>query len=143
MLNESILMDWFFKHLVSLIDTREYFDIDYEMIWEIAKNELPKNQIDLLQLIEQEKKYYHFVFYTIQLQNPDKYQIEDLSGLTQLMVRNYLLSSDGFEGDFADSITLKPHSLSRFMLSWFTPVNTSRLALTAFWMPLSSKSRSL
>ena len=37
------------------IVTHEYFGIDYEMIWEIAKNDLPKNLIDLRQLIEQEQ----------------------------------------------------------------------------------------
>ena len=33
----------------------EYFGIDYEMIWEIAKNNLPQNQIDLEKIIEKEK----------------------------------------------------------------------------------------
>ena len=36
--------------------THEYFGIDYEMIWEIAKNDLPQNLIDLRQLIEKEKQ---------------------------------------------------------------------------------------
>ena len=36
------------------IITHEYFGIDYEVIWEIAKNELPKNRLDLLKLIEKE-----------------------------------------------------------------------------------------
>jgi uncharacterized protein with HEPN domain len=35
--------------------THEYFGIDYEMIWEIAKNNLPKNRIDLKGIIENEK----------------------------------------------------------------------------------------
>lgn len=33
----------------------EYFGVDHEMIWEIAKNNLPKNQTDLLKVIEKEK----------------------------------------------------------------------------------------
>ncbi len=35
--------------------THEYFGIDYEVIWEIAKGELPQNIVDLRQLIELEK----------------------------------------------------------------------------------------
>ena len=35
---------------------REYFGIDYKMIWEIAKNNLPKNRMDLFKLIKIEKK---------------------------------------------------------------------------------------
>lgn len=35
--------------------THEYFGIDYEMIWEIAKRNLPQNQIDLEKIIETEK----------------------------------------------------------------------------------------
>ena len=35
--------------------SHEYFGIDYEMIWEIAKNSLPQNQADLLKIIEREK----------------------------------------------------------------------------------------
>jgi len=30
----------------------EYFGIDYEMIWEISKNNLPQNSIDLRKIIE-------------------------------------------------------------------------------------------
>ncbi len=33
----------------------EYFGIDYEMIWEIAKNNLPQNRNDLAIIIEEEK----------------------------------------------------------------------------------------
>ncbi|NCU37259.1 DUF86 domain-containing protein [Candidatus Falkowbacteria bacterium] len=33
----------------------EYFGIDYEMIWEIAKNDLPQNRNDLAIIIEKEK----------------------------------------------------------------------------------------
>jgi uncharacterized protein with HEPN domain len=33
----------------------EYFGIDYEMIWEIAKNNLPKNQTDLSEIVKKEK----------------------------------------------------------------------------------------
>ena len=32
----------------------EYFGIDYEMIWEIAKKNLPQNAIDLRKMIEKE-----------------------------------------------------------------------------------------
>lgn len=34
----------------------EYFGIDYEMIWEISKNNLPQNSIDLRKIIEKEKR---------------------------------------------------------------------------------------
>jgi len=34
----------------------EYFGIDYEMIWEISKNNLPQNSIDLREIIEKEKR---------------------------------------------------------------------------------------
>ena len=33
----------------------EYFGIDYEMIWEIAKRNLPQNRIDLIEIIKKEK----------------------------------------------------------------------------------------
>lgn len=33
----------------------EYFGIDYEMIWEITKNNLPLNRIDLMKAIQNEK----------------------------------------------------------------------------------------
>lgn len=33
----------------------EYFGVDYEMIWEIAKKNLPQNTIDLMKIIEKEK----------------------------------------------------------------------------------------
>jgi uncharacterized protein with HEPN domain len=33
----------------------EYFGIDYEMIWEIAKNNLHLNRNDLKKIIEKEK----------------------------------------------------------------------------------------
>lgn len=35
--------------------SHEYFWIDYEMIWEIVKNNLPKNKSDLERIIEKEK----------------------------------------------------------------------------------------
>ena len=35
--------------------SHEYFGIDYEMIWEIAKNNLPQNIIDIRNIIEIEK----------------------------------------------------------------------------------------
>ena len=41
------------------IVTHEYFGLDYELIWEIAKNDLPKNQVDLQKLIEIDKKHWH------------------------------------------------------------------------------------
>jgi LPS export ABC transporter protein LptC len=37
--------------------SHEYFGIDYEMIWEIAKVNLPKNIEDLRRIIDEEKKY--------------------------------------------------------------------------------------
>jgi uncharacterized protein with HEPN domain len=33
----------------------EYFGIDYEMIWEIAKINLPQNRLDLIKIIDKEK----------------------------------------------------------------------------------------
>lgn len=39
--------------------THEYFGVDYELIWEIAKHDLPKNQSDLRKLIDQEKASWH------------------------------------------------------------------------------------
>jgi uncharacterized protein with HEPN domain len=33
----------------------EYFGLDYELIWEIAKNNLPQNSIDLKKIIKEEK----------------------------------------------------------------------------------------
>jgi len=33
----------------------EYFGIDYEMIWEIARKNLPKNRNDLIEIIRKEK----------------------------------------------------------------------------------------
>jgi len=36
--------------------SHEYFGIDYEMIWEIAKNNLPQNRVDLMKIIDNEKK---------------------------------------------------------------------------------------
>ncbi len=35
--------------------THEYFGIDYEIIWDIATKYLPKNQKDILEIIEQER----------------------------------------------------------------------------------------
>ena len=35
--------------------SHEYFGIDYEMIWEISKNNLPQNSIDLRKIIKNEK----------------------------------------------------------------------------------------
>ncbi len=39
------------RNLISL----EYFAIDYAMIWEIVKNNLPDNKIDLERIIKNEK----------------------------------------------------------------------------------------
>ncbi len=36
--------------------SHEYFGIDYEMIWTIAKNSLPQNRIDIQMIIETELK---------------------------------------------------------------------------------------
>jgi uncharacterized protein with HEPN domain len=36
--------------------SHEYFGIDYEMIWEIALNNLPKNKNDLEKIIQKEKQ---------------------------------------------------------------------------------------
>ena len=33
----------------------KYFGIDYEMIWEISKNNLPQNLIDLKIILEKER----------------------------------------------------------------------------------------
>ena len=33
----------------------EYFGIDYEMIWEIARKNLPQNRVDLIEIIRKEK----------------------------------------------------------------------------------------
>jgi uncharacterized protein with HEPN domain len=38
------------------IVSHDYFGIDYDMLWEIAKNELPNNVNDLKRLIEAEKE---------------------------------------------------------------------------------------
>jgi uncharacterized protein with HEPN domain len=38
------------------IVTHEYFGIDYEVIWEVAKNDLPQNYADLKTLVEIEQR---------------------------------------------------------------------------------------
>lgn len=35
--------------------SHEYFGVDYEMIWEISKKNLPQNKIDLEKIIKREK----------------------------------------------------------------------------------------
>jgi len=35
--------------------THEYFGIDYEIIWDIASNQLPTNQLEIEKIIEKEK----------------------------------------------------------------------------------------
>jgi len=57
---EKITIQYFeipWKKMYALrnIISHEYFGLDYEMIWQIAKNELPKNKLDLIELIEKEK----------------------------------------------------------------------------------------
>ncbi len=39
------------------IVTHEYFGIDYEMIWQIAKHDLPANHSDLKRIVEIEKNH--------------------------------------------------------------------------------------
>ena len=41
--------------LQSMNRIEEYFGIDYEMIWEIVKNNLPQNRADLIEIIKNEK----------------------------------------------------------------------------------------
>ncbi len=45
------------KKMVGLrnLIAHHYFGIDYEMIWEIVKNNLPQNRIDLAGIVEKEK----------------------------------------------------------------------------------------
>ncbi len=35
--------------------SHEYFGIDYEIIWDIAKNHLPENQKQIIQILEEKK----------------------------------------------------------------------------------------
>lgn len=35
--------------------THEYFGIDYEIIWDIASNQLPTNQLEIEKIVEKEK----------------------------------------------------------------------------------------
>jgi uncharacterized protein with HEPN domain len=46
---------WRKMYGLSNLIAHEYFGIDYEMIWEIAKNNLPQNRNDLATIIEKEK----------------------------------------------------------------------------------------
>ena len=48
-------LPWKKMYVLRNIITHEYFGIDYEVIWEIAKNDLPNNRLALLNLIEKEK----------------------------------------------------------------------------------------
>ena len=48
-------LPWRKMYALRSIITHEYFGIDYETIWEIAKTDLPKNALYLSQLIEKEK----------------------------------------------------------------------------------------
>lgn len=55
-INEYPEIPW--KKMYRLRNTisHEYFGIDYEMLWEIAKNNIPKNKVDLMQMIEKEQR---------------------------------------------------------------------------------------
>jgi len=46
------------KKMVGLrnLITHEYFGVDYEMIWEIARNNLPQNRSDLKKIITKESQ---------------------------------------------------------------------------------------
>jgi uncharacterized protein with HEPN domain len=48
-------MPWRKMYGLRNLIAHEYFGIDYEMIWEIAKNNLPQNRKDLQKIIEKEK----------------------------------------------------------------------------------------
>jgi len=46
---------WTKMYRLRNIVIHHYHGIDYEMIWEISKNNLPQNKIDLIKVIESEK----------------------------------------------------------------------------------------
>jgi len=46
---------WLKMYNLRNLISHEYFGIDYEMIWEIVKTNLPKNKIDLEKIIKNEK----------------------------------------------------------------------------------------
>ncbi|MDO9511933.1 MAG: DUF86 domain-containing protein [Bacteroidales bacterium] len=48
-------MPWKKMYGLRNLITHTYFGIDYEMIWEIAKNNLPQNRLDLFEIIKKEK----------------------------------------------------------------------------------------
>jgi uncharacterized protein with HEPN domain len=50
------LLPWKKMYGLRNIMSHEYFGIDYEMIWEIAKNNLPKNAHDIEKVIKLEKE---------------------------------------------------------------------------------------
>lgn len=54
--NEYPEIPWKKMYGLRNLISHEYFGIDYEMIWEIAKNNLPQNQIDLERIIEKEQR---------------------------------------------------------------------------------------
>lgn len=49
-------LPWRKMYALRNLIAHEYFGIDYEMIWEIAKNNLPQNKADLIKVLEKEKK---------------------------------------------------------------------------------------
>ncbi|MCD4820203.1 MAG: DUF86 domain-containing protein [Candidatus Cloacimonetes bacterium] len=49
-------MPWYKMYGLRNLIAHVYFGIDYEMIWEIAKNNLPQNSSDLKKIIAREKK---------------------------------------------------------------------------------------
>jgi len=46
---------WSKMYRLRNIISHHYHGIDYEMIWEISKNYLPQNKLDLIKIIENEK----------------------------------------------------------------------------------------
>lgn len=47
---------WKQMYIMRNIITHEYFGVDYDIVWKIAQDYLPKNLTDLEKLIETEKK---------------------------------------------------------------------------------------
>jgi len=53
--NKYPVIPWRKMYSLRNLISHEYFGIDYEMIWEISKNNLPQNIIDIRKIIETEK----------------------------------------------------------------------------------------